>query len=65
MCHVDAELTQLVERILSNNNPVTSIEKLLNERYNGRGPFSTELGIALSFCLRESTVTRVCEKLRQ
>ena len=60
------ELTQLVERILSSsNNPVTSVEKLLSERYGGRGPFTAELGIALSFCLREPTVTRVCEKLRQ
>ena len=65
-CETDAELTQLVERILaSSNNPVTSVEKLLSERYGGRGPFSAELGIALGFCLRESTVTRVCEKLRQ
>ena len=63
---VGGELTQLVERILSSsNNPVTSVEKLLSERYGGRGPFTAELGIALSFCLREPTVTRVCEKLRQ
>ena len=65
-CEVDAELTQLVERILaSNTNPVTSVEKLLSERYNGRGPFSAELGIVLGVCLRERTVSRVCEKLRQ
>lgn len=51
--------------ITNAKNPVTSMEKLLSERYGGRGPFNTELSIVLSHCLRENTVTKICENLRK
>ncbi|KNB44463.1 hypothetical protein JH06_1650 [Blastocystis sp. subtype 4] len=63
---VHSELTELVESMVTNaKNPVTSMEKLLAERYGGRGPFNTELSIVLSYCLREKTVTKICENLRK
>lgn len=48
----------------TNKNLQGFFESLIKDKYNGRGPFVSELTIVLTYCLKERETNRIVNNFR-